>query len=57
MIIGPTLCAKSSTSFVDAKTVGYYEWGGEEILFSTHTIFRIDRITHIADDHTDKLWQ
>ena len=57
MFIDPILCEKSSIPFVDVNKVGYYEDGEEEILFSTHTIFRIDRIERIDDEHTDRLWQ
>ncbi|CAF3373958.1 unnamed protein product, partial [Rotaria sp. Silwood2] len=57
MTIDPTLSAKSSTPFVDVRNVGYYGDKEEEILFSTHTIFRIDRIERIEDKHTDRLWE
>ncbi|CAF1686578.1 unnamed protein product [Rotaria magnacalcarata] len=54
--IDPKICATSSIHFADVKPVGQNEVG-EEILFSTHTIFRIDRIKRIHDEHTDRLWQ
>ncbi|CAF3374829.1 unnamed protein product [Rotaria socialis] len=57
--IDPKICATSSIHFADVKTVDQNEGRREEeeILFSTHTIFRIDRIKRIHDDHTDRLWQ
>ncbi|CAF1205730.1 unnamed protein product [Rotaria magnacalcarata] len=57
MTIQPTLSMTSSIPFVDVRTTGYFEEGEEEILFSTHSIFRINQIQHIHDDHTDRLWQ
>ncbi|CAF2635939.1 unnamed protein product [Rotaria sp. Silwood2] len=57
MNIDPKLCAASSTFFVEVKNVGYYESQKEEILFSTPTIFRIDKIERIHDDHTDRLYE
>ncbi|CAF4724756.1 unnamed protein product, partial [Rotaria sp. Silwood2] len=43
--------------FAEVSKVGYYKDKEEEILFSTHTIFRINRIERIPDEHTDSLWQ
>ncbi|CAF3374055.1 unnamed protein product [Rotaria sp. Silwood2] len=57
MTIDPTLCAKSSIPFADITNQGFFEVCEEEILFTTHTIFRIDQIQRIHDDHTDRLWQ
>ncbi|CAF3392935.1 unnamed protein product [Rotaria sp. Silwood2] len=57
MNIDTTVCTKSSTPFAEVSQVGYYKNEEEEILFSTHTIFRIDRIERIHDEHTDRLWQ
>ncbi|CAF3069700.1 unnamed protein product [Rotaria sp. Silwood2] len=57
MIIDPKLCAMSSIPFVDVKNVGFFKGKEEEILFSTHTIFRIDKIQRIYDVHTDRLYQ
>ncbi|CAF3043505.1 unnamed protein product [Rotaria sp. Silwood2] len=57
MIIDPQICATSSVPFVDVKQVGFFEDQEEEILFTTHTIFRIDHIKQIDDDHTDRLWE
>ncbi|CAF0907945.1 unnamed protein product [Rotaria sordida] len=57
MNIDTAICTASSTPFVNAKEVGFYDDKEEEILFSTHTIFRIDRIERMEDKHTDRLWQ
>ncbi|CAF3034321.1 unnamed protein product, partial [Rotaria sp. Silwood2] len=57
MSIDTAICMKSSTPFAEVSKVGYYEGQEEEILFSTHTIFRIDRIERIPDEHTNRLWQ
>ncbi|CAF4060731.1 unnamed protein product [Rotaria sordida] len=57
MSINTAVCTASSTPFVNVKDVGLYDDQEEEILFSTHTIFRIDRIERIEDKHTDRLWQ
>ncbi|CAF3369118.1 unnamed protein product, partial [Rotaria sp. Silwood2] len=48
---------KSSTPFAEVSKVGFFKGQEEEILFSTHTIFRINRIEQIPDEHTDRLWQ
>ncbi|CAF1555313.1 unnamed protein product, partial [Rotaria sordida] len=57
MNIDTAICTSSSTPFVNVKDIGFFDDKEEEILFSTHTIFRIDRIEHIEDKHTDRLWQ
>ncbi|CAF1447323.1 unnamed protein product [Rotaria sordida] len=57
MSIDTAICTSSSTPFVNVKDIDFYEDQEEEILFSTHTIFRIDRIEPIEDKHTDRLWQ
>ncbi|CAF0993033.1 unnamed protein product [Rotaria sordida] len=57
MTIDAAICTKSSTPFAEVSKVGYYKDQEEEILFSTHTIFRIDRIERLEDKHTDRLWQ
>ncbi|CAF4067430.1 unnamed protein product, partial [Rotaria sordida] len=57
MNIDTAICTASSTPFVNVKGVGFFNDKEEEILFSTHTIFRIDRIERIEDKHTDRLWQ
>ncbi|CAF4216281.1 unnamed protein product [Rotaria sordida] len=57
MNIDTAICTASSTPFVNVKGIGFFDDKEEEILFSTHTIFRIDRIERIGDKHTDRLWQ
>ncbi|CAF4180770.1 unnamed protein product, partial [Rotaria sordida] len=57
MSIDTAICTSSSTPFVNVKDIGFYDDQEEELLFSTHTIFRIDRIEPIEDKHTDRLWQ
>ncbi|CAF1068390.1 unnamed protein product [Rotaria sordida] len=57
MNIDTAICTASSTPFVNVKGVGFFDDKEEKILFSTHTIFRIDRIERIEDKHTDRLWQ
>ncbi|CAF5104950.1 unnamed protein product, partial [Rotaria sp. Silwood1] len=57
MNIDTAICTKSSTPFAEVSKVGYYKNKEEELLFSTHTIFRIDRIERIEDNQTDRLWQ
>ncbi|CAF4762536.1 unnamed protein product, partial [Rotaria sp. Silwood2] len=57
MNIDTAICMKSSTPFAEVSKVGYYKDKEEEILFSTHTIFRINRIERLEDKHTDRLWQ
>ncbi|CAF1290116.1 unnamed protein product [Rotaria sordida] len=57
MNIDTTICTASSTPFVNVKDISFFDDKEEEILFSTHTIFRIDRIECIEDKHTDRLWQ
>ncbi|CAF3583222.1 unnamed protein product [Rotaria sp. Silwood1] len=55
--IDPSLCSTLSTSFADVTNEGFFEDCEEEILFTMHTVFRIDQIQHIDDDDTDRLWQ
>ncbi|CAF1296600.1 unnamed protein product [Rotaria sordida] len=57
MNIDTAICTASLTPFVNVKDIGFFNDKEEEILFSTHTIFRIDRIERIEDKHTDRLWQ
>ncbi|CAF3801453.1 unnamed protein product, partial [Rotaria sordida] len=53
----PDVCTKSKIPFADVSQVGFFEGQEAEILFTTHTIFRIDKIQRIQDDHTDRLWK
>ncbi|CAF1352040.1 unnamed protein product [Rotaria sordida] len=57
MNIDPMVCVQSKIPYVDVKGVGYYDNKEEEVLFTTHTIFRINQIKRIEDKDTDRLWQ
>ncbi|CAF1494736.1 unnamed protein product [Rotaria sordida] len=57
MTIDPTLCATPLSPFIDVKNVGFFEDEEEEILFTTHTVFRIDGIQPIDEDNTDRRWE
>ncbi|CAF2778893.1 unnamed protein product [Rotaria sp. Silwood2] len=57
MNIDTAICTQSSTPFAELSESSYFKNQEEEILFSTHTIFRIDSIERIEDDSTDRLWQ
>ncbi|CAF4441201.1 unnamed protein product [Rotaria sp. Silwood2] len=57
MSIDTAICTKSSTPFAEVSQVSFYKDREEEILFSTHTIFRIDQIERIEDENSDRLWQ
>ncbi|CAF4097358.1 unnamed protein product [Rotaria sordida] len=57
MVIDPMLCETSSTPFAHVQQESFFEDQEQEILFSTHTIFRIDQIEPVHDDHTNRLWQ
>ncbi|CAF2633795.1 unnamed protein product [Rotaria sp. Silwood2] len=57
MTIDTAICIKSSTSFAEVSKVSFFGGNEEEIIFSTHTIFRIEHIEQIHDEHTDRLWQ
>ncbi|CAF1407005.1 unnamed protein product [Rotaria sordida] len=57
MTIDPDVCTKSKIPFADVSQVSFFEDQEAEILFTTHTIFRIDQIQRIHDDHTDRLWE
>ncbi|CAF3882684.1 unnamed protein product [Rotaria sp. Silwood1] len=57
MTIDPAICLKSSIPFVIVKEEGFYNDDEAEILFTTHTIFRIDHIQPNQDNHSDQLWQ
>ncbi|CAF1532224.1 unnamed protein product [Rotaria sordida] len=57
MTIDPDVCTKSKIPFADVSQVGFFEGQEAEILFTTHTIFRIDKIQRVHDDHTGRLWE
>ncbi|CAF5152456.1 unnamed protein product, partial [Rotaria sp. Silwood1] len=57
MNIDTNICTNSSTPFAEVSKVGFYKDQEEEILFSTHAIFRINRIERIHDNHCDQLYE
>ena len=57
MNIDPRVCEESSISFVDVKEEGYFEGKEEEILFATHSIFRIQRMNMIKDSQRNPMWE
>ncbi|CAF5025661.1 unnamed protein product, partial [Rotaria sp. Silwood1] len=58
MNIDTAICSKSSTPFAEVTNkIGFFEDKEEEILFTTHAIFRIDRIERIHDNHSDRLYE
>ncbi|CAF1464400.1 unnamed protein product, partial [Rotaria sp. Silwood1] len=57
MTIDTTICTNSSTPFAEVSKIGFYKDQEEEILFTTHVIFRIDRIERIHDNQYDRLYQ
>ncbi|CAF4882154.1 unnamed protein product, partial [Rotaria sp. Silwood1] len=57
MNIDTNICTNSSTPFAELSKVGFYKDQEEEILFTTHAIFRIDRIERIHDNQCDRLYQ
>ncbi|CAF5047402.1 unnamed protein product, partial [Rotaria sp. Silwood1] len=57
MIIDPVVCSKSSIPYADVSKEGYFKGDEAEILFTTHTIFRIDRIEQIHDNQCDRLYE
>ncbi|CAF1485319.1 unnamed protein product, partial [Rotaria sordida] len=57
MNIDPMVCVQSKIPYVDVKGVGYYDNQEEEMLYTTHTIFRINQIKLIEGNDTDRLWQ
>ncbi|CAF4034575.1 unnamed protein product [Rotaria sordida] len=57
MNIDPMVCVQSKIPYVDVKGVGYYDNKEEEVLFTTHTIFRVNQMKRIEENDTDRLWQ
>ena len=49
MKIDPQVCEQAGISFVDVKDEGYFKNDEEEILFATHSVFRIQRMNIIKD--------
>ena len=57
MKIDPNVCEQSSIPFVDVKDEGYYKDREQEILFATHSIFRIERMDEMKDDKSRPMWK
>ena len=57
MTINPHVCKQADISFVDVKDEGYFKEGEEEILFATHSIFRIRRMNIIKDAQRNPMWE
>ena len=57
MKIDPHLCEQAGISFVDVTDEGYFKGGEKEILFATHSIFRILRMNEIKDSKRNPVWE
>ena len=57
MRIDPHVCEQSSIPFIDVKDEGYFKKGEQEILFATHSIFRIERMNQIKDGTRNPMWE
>ena len=57
MKIDPILCEQSSISFVDVTDEGYFKDQEKEILFATHSVFRIQRIHKVKDAERSLMWE
>ena len=57
MKIDPRVCEKAGISFVDVKDEGYFKEDEEEILFATHSTFRILRMNMIKDAVRNPMWE
>ena len=57
MRVDPRVCEQSSISFVDVKDERYFKNNEEEILFTTHSTFRIQRMNMIKDAERNSTWE
>ena len=57
MKIDPHICEQAGISFVDVTDEGYFKGGENEILFATHSIFRILRMNMMKDDKRNPIWE
>ena len=57
MRIDPRVCEQAAISFVDVTDEGYLNDGEKEILFATHSIFRILRMNEIKDTKRYPMWE
>ena len=57
MTIDPRVCERAAISFVDVKDEGYFKEHEEEILFATHSTFRINRMNMIKHAVRNPMWE
>ena len=57
MRINSRVCEQAAISFVDVKDEGYFKKEEEEILFATHSVFRIQRMNMINDAERNPMWE
>ena len=57
MKIDPQVCEQAGISFVDVTDEGYYGDTEKEILFATHSTFRIQRMNMIKDAERNLMWE
>ena len=56
MRVDPRICEQSSISFVDVKDEGHFK-GENEILFATHSVFRIQGMNMIENAERNPMWE
>ena len=57
MTINSRVCEQAGISFVDVTDEGYFKGGEKEILFATHSTFRILRMNEINDAVRNPMWE
>ena len=57
MKIDPHVSEQAGISFVDVTDEGYFKGGEKEILFATHSTFRILRMNEIKDSKRNPMWE
>ena len=57
MKIDPQVCEQACISFVDVTDDGYFKGGEKEILFATHSVFRILRMNELKDSIRNPMWE
>ena len=57
MTINLRVCEQAGISFVDVTDEGYFKGEEREILFATHSIFRILRMNEIKDSKRNPMWE
>ena len=53
----PRVSEQAGISFVDVQDEGYFKNDEEEILFTTHSVFRIQRMNMIKDAERNLMWE